>query len=170
MGLQESAPQDPLGPKSPTWVMDNVVLELKTVAALLRAARDVHLQSHWWSHGPTQYSDHVLFENAYEGLDEPLDTLMEKMVSSFGPESASMEDVSRGSSHIVGEIFPSGSSPDADSLVGSSLAAEEMLRSALLLALEALDGGGHIGITVFLEDVVSQRERPLYLLRSRARV
>jgi DNA-binding ferritin-like protein len=59
----------------------------QSILAHLRALQWVYTTSHWTSAGPNSYSDHLLLQRLYEGLDKPIDALGERMVAYFGPQS-----------------------------------------------------------------------------------
>ena len=66
--------------------MNNLkVLQLLLVA--LRSAHWSHWTSHWQVKGSSFYGDHELMERLYTGLVDEIDTLAEKIVSSFGSDS-----------------------------------------------------------------------------------
>ncbi|MBD3260150.1 MAG: hypothetical protein GF334_00465 [Candidatus Altiarchaeales archaeon] len=57
---------------------------------LLGAMRAMHWNywtSHWQVSGSSFYGDHLMFSRMYEALVEEIDTLAEKMVGTFGPDS-----------------------------------------------------------------------------------
>lgn len=60
---------------------------LCVLLATLRAAHLIHWTGHWQVKGDTQYGDHLLLERVYTALADEIDTLAEKVVSTFGCEA-----------------------------------------------------------------------------------
>ena len=66
--------------------MQNAAQQLSDLLATLRAVHFIHWTGHWQVKGSPYYGDHLLLQRLYEGLDNEIDTLAEKLVAMFGVE------------------------------------------------------------------------------------
>lgn len=98
---------------------------MRIILAILRAQYLSYQTSHWQARGPGGYGNHLLFQRLYEGVQEEIDTLGEKMVGYFG-ESAVDLDVSL---DLITDM--AGRWREAGDLFDRGLESESELQSAL---------------------------------------
>ena len=67
-----------------------VVAHLGRVLAHLRAMYLSYQTSHWQTHGPTYYGDHLLFQRLYESVQDEIDALAEKIVGYVGGDGVDL--------------------------------------------------------------------------------
>jgi DNA-binding ferritin-like protein len=142
------------------------------ILAHLRALQWVYTTSHWTSAGPNSYSDHLLLQRLYEGLDKPIDALGERMVAYFGPQSVDPGVINGKAQQLVEEAstefahLPDGSRSDAAGL----LAAEKSLQRHIRAAWKANQDSGDemsLGIDDYLMGLANERDEAIYLLKQR---
>lgn len=69
------------------------VAGLRVLLALLKAQVIVFQDAHWEVRGPAFYGDHLMFQRLYEGVQEHLDQLAEKMVALYGPSAVNAKRI-----------------------------------------------------------------------------
>jgi hypothetical protein len=72
-------------------IREEVLPMLRIVFAILRAQYLDYQTSHWQTRGPAYYGNHLLFQRLYEGVQEEIDALGEKLVGYFGIEAVDLE-------------------------------------------------------------------------------
>lgn len=139
---------------------------LCVLLATLRAAHIIHWTGHWQIDGSAQYGDHLLLERIYTGLEDEIDALAEKIVSTFGPQAVDpvhqismMEETSK----VLTE-------PCADVLV-RSLEVEEKLQKLFKATFDELECMGYLtlGMNDHIMNMANNHDTYIYLLRQRLR-
>lgn len=131
---------------------------LSTLQAIERLEHSAHLQAQ----GPEFYADHLLFGRLYEGVQDEIDGLSEKMVATFGPDVVDAD----ARAADAAELLARWEAGDGDAL-GRALAAELELQAAIAGALAA--GGLSPGLENFLQGLADDHETAIYLLQRRLR-
>jgi len=72
-------------------IREEVLPMLRIVLAILRAQYLSYQTSHWQTRGPAYYGNHLLFQRLYEGVQEEIDAIGEKLVGYFGIEAVDLE-------------------------------------------------------------------------------
>lgn len=143
-------------------VSKNTAIEmLQWLLAALRAQYWNYQQSHWQTKGPTYYGNHLLFQRLYESVQEQIDTLAEKMVGSYGPESVDGLDLGAKFEEFIRRWSEVGC------LHKRGLLSEEDLQKLIKWAYEKLKQMGELslGMDDFLMATASEHETNQYLLR-----
>jgi hypothetical protein len=129
----------------------------------LRAIQWAYTTTHWSTSGAGFYGNHLLLQRLYEGLNDPIDQLGERMVAYFGPESVN-PDLIQGLSHkIVTAFTRQGASPAFKLLL-----LEESLQAAIRKAWAANKGSGKamsLGLDDWLMGLANSRDEAIYLLK-----
>lgn len=139
----------------------NLLLQLLSI---LRALHWSHWTSHWKAKGETSYQSHLLFERLYTGAVEDIDTLAEKIVGEYGPESLGDFSVMEGSARfLLGH--------EGENLVSRALQMEAHLQTAIKTAYETLKANGELslGMDDYLMSLANAHETNIYLLRQNLR-
>lgn len=149
-------------------VLDGVETQQVLLGLLtaLIAARINHQTAHWQVRGTTSYGDHTLFDRLYTSIDAEIDTLAEKLVSLFGPESVDICCQKNGISIHLANIEEEGDSP-----VARSLAVEASLQRLFKVVYSELKERDELslGMDDFLMAMANSHETNLYLLKQRSR-
>lgn len=134
---------------------------LQHLLALLRAQYWNYRVSHWQTHGPHYYGNHLLFERIYNSLTDQIDTLAEKMVGTYGPDAVSSAEVLP-----LFEDFLVRWGKFSD-LHMRALLSEADLQASVKKVYTALKGCGELslGMDDFLMSLASDHETNQYLLR-----
>lgn len=138
---------------------------LKDLLACLRALQLHYYEAHWTAKGDPYYGDHLLFQRLYEALPASYDTLAEKMVAYFGPDSvATVPQISRMA--LFAEPWQ-----DYGDLYKSSLAAEEDLQVLIEAAYGIISEKNEmtLGLDDYLMALANDHETNIYLLQQRNR-
>lgn len=137
----------------------------QSILAHLRALQWVYTTSHWTSAGPNSYSDHLLLQRLYEGLDKPIDALGERMVAYFGPQAVAPRDINKRVNELLvicGERGLGG----LDCLYNL----EDWLQTSIRMAWKANQDSGDefsLGIDDYLMGLANERDEAIYLLKQR---
>ncbi|MFZ4768643.1 MAG: ferritin-like domain-containing protein [Ferruginibacter sp.] len=134
-------------------------------AASLRAVAVLHQNAHWICDKTTFYGDHLLFQRIYEKTDSHVDTVAEKTVGIFGAEFIKPSFFGK----IIAETLEQADSTNLDSLLATSLAAEQaLLKQAKELYDELKESGDMtLGIDDLIMSIASDHEENVYLLKQR---
>ena len=135
----------------------------KNMLALLRAAHQSFWTSHWQIWGDSFYGDHLMFQRFYEAMPEEVDSLAEKMVSMFGPDSVDLYDQS------VRMLSWISAWDKIDCPIKRSLAIEKNIQDALVLLKKEAENQGQmtLGLDDLLPAIANSHETNGYLLRQR---
>jgi DNA-binding ferritin-like protein len=139
---------------------------LCVLLATLRAAHLIHWTGHWQVKGDTQYGDHLLLERVYTALADEIDTLAEKVVSTFGCEA--VDPISQ--IDMISETSKVLADPCVDPLV-RSLEVEEKLQKLLSSTFSELECMDYLtlGMNDFIMGMANSHDTFIYLLRQRLR-
>lgn len=66
---------------------DACLVKLRALLAILRGQYFIYQTAHWQTQGLPAYSNHLLFQRLYEGVQQDVDNLAERMVGKFNNES-----------------------------------------------------------------------------------
>ncbi len=139
---------------------------LCVLLATLRAAHIIHWTGHWQVQGDSQYGDHLLLERVYSGISDEIDTLAEKIVSTFGPEAVDpLEQI-----NMMSETSKVLAEPCAEPL-SRSLEVEEKLQKLLASTFSELECMDYLtlGMNDFIMGMANTHDTYIYLLRQRLR-
>jgi DNA-binding ferritin-like protein len=137
----------------------------QSILAHLRALQWVYTTSHWTSAGPNSYSDHLLLQRLYEGLDKPIDALGERMVAYFGPQSVDPRDINK----LVNQLLVNCEERGLSGL-DCLYELEDWLQAGLRMAWKANQDSGDefsLGIDDYLMGLANDRDEAIYLLKQR---
>jgi len=136
---------------------------LAQLLSALVGIRMVHWTAHWMSKGTGFYGDHQLFERIYNEMTEEIDTLAEKCVAMFGPDSVQPFNlIALEMAHV--ERFKS-----LDCIYKRSLAAEEDLQITVRTCYDVLKKMAtlSLGMDDYLMSLANSHETYIYLLQQR---
>ena len=138
---------------------------LVALLAQLRAAHWSHWTSHWQTRGDPFYGDHQMFSKMYEGIEDEIDTLAEKLVGEFGP--AAVDPVAQ--AHLMANMLEAHASDDP---VQRALSVEEGLQDTFKHVYSELKDTGalSLGMDDFIMGAANTHDSFLYLLRQRTRL
>lgn len=132
------------------------------ILAHLRALQWFYWTAHWTVGGPSYYGDHLLLQRLYEGLNESIDELGERMVAYFGVGSVNPMAIQSLSQKVLMEIA---NVPDP---MRAALRMEESLSDSVRKAWQANQQHEmHLGLDDFLMGLANTRDTAIYLLRRR---
>lgn len=139
---------------------------LCVLLATLRSAHLIHWTGHWQVVGNTQYGDHLLLERIYTGIADEIDTMAEKIVSTFG--SMSVDPVHQ--IKMMQETTCVLTEPCKDVLV-RSLEVEEKLQKLFKASFDELECMGYLtlGMNDQIMAMANNHDTYTYLLRQRLR-
>tara|TARA_B100000900_G_scaffold416157_1_gene449592 strand:- start:4379 stop:4816 length:438 start_codon:yes stop_codon:yes gene_type:complete len=145
--------------------MQNAAQQLSDLLATLRAVHFIHWTGHWQVKGNPYYGDHLLLQRLYEGLDNEIDTLAEKLVAMFGVEIVNPAQ----QSVIMNQIIQSLSS--VQNPIMRSLNAEKKLMRLLEHTFKSLEKQNNLslGMNDFIAATANAHETYIYLLQQRTR-
>jgi len=137
---------------------------LQELLALLRAAQWSHWTSHWQTSGPQYYGDHLLLERLYTGITEEIDTLAEKVVAYYGPDSVdpvSQAKMMKSFLEMTAENDP----------IRRALRIETVLMTAFEESFRRLESMNRLplGLNDYLAATANAHDTFLYLLKQRTR-
>jgi len=164
--LGQGAKKNPVRRNSRRNPRQSDVKLFQKVLAHLRALQWVYTTSHWTSAGPNSYSDHLLLERLYEGLDKPIDALGERMVAYFGPQAVDPVAINGIAQKVLAGVGP------ARLRLSVLLNLEHSIQTGIKTAWKANQESGDemsLGIDNYLADLADQRDEAIYLLRQRLR-
>jgi len=137
---------------------------LRILLGYMRATHWVHWSSHWQVQGSTSYSDHLLLEKLYKSLNKEIDTLAEKIVAEFGPQSVNPLEQTYFLLGLVSDVCKEQSDPIYRSLLVER--SMQLILKSVHEKLKALNELG-LGIDDFLAATANEHETNLYLLIQR---
>ena len=139
--------------------------KLKSLLALLRATREIHLTSHWQASGDNSYGDHLLFERLYTGMEKEIDGLAEKMIPLCGADSVTIVTQTRWMANYAADI-----ANKAPAGLPRSIEAENCVKSFINDCLNSIDEEPEqpVGLVNFLEDLMEPHDTALYLMGQRS--
>ena len=145
--------------------MQNAAQQLSDLLATLRAVHFIHWTGHWQVKGSPYYGDHLLLQRLYEGLDNEIDTLAEKLVAMFGVEIVNPAQ----QSVIMNQIIQSLST--VQNPIMRSLNAEKKLMRLLEHTFKSLEKQNNLslGMNDFIAATANAHETYIYLLQQRTR-
>lgn len=117
---------------------------------------------HWNVQGRSFKSDHALFEDEYEALDETIDTVAERARTLGGMVQARLSDFLK--STTLKEADSTKLSSDA--MIASLLEGHEALIRSLRKDIEVVSDVGDEGTADFLTSLMSNHEKRAWMLRS----
>lgn len=142
----------------------DVIAALQNVMCRLQSLNILHKTAHWTTAGDTSYSDHLLFQRLYESIDDEIDQLAERMVSTCGASSVDPVLIAINvAEHVV--IANSESC-----VVTRNCDAERALVDCCVYCIDLIEmymRSSATGWNDFLGGVISEHERHIYLLEQR---
>jgi DNA-binding ferritin-like protein len=141
----------------------------QNILAQMRALQWLYTTSHWTSSGPNSYSDHLLLQRLYEGLDKPIDALGERMVAYFGPQSVDPVVINAEAQDLIASLKMRGASSIPLHQINKL---EALLRKEIRDAWRANQDSGDefsLGIDDYLMGLANERDEAIYLLKQRLR-
>ncbi len=143
---------------------DRTLRKLQSLLAILRAGHWSHWTSHWQVKGNPYYGDHLLMERLYTGMVVEIDTLAEKIVAQYGPDS--VDPICQ--AQAMEGFLELQTNPDP---IQRALAVETYLLEELARVFKDLESYGtlSLGLNDFLAATANSHETYLYLLRQRTR-
>lgn len=135
---------------------------LQALLSVLRAAHWSHWTSHWQAQGEASYSDHQLMERLYEGIEDEIDTLAEKIVGEYGP--VAVAPVPQAQQTIQSLLYHDHHDP-----IIRALKVEENIQPILSKVYDQVKslGGMSLGLDDYIMSIASAHETNIYLLRQR---
>ena len=136
---------------------------MKTLLAYLRALYQFYQSTHWKSSGDHYYADHLLYQRLYEGVQEELDEVAEKLIGISG-ETNAVEPVNSGETAVK---FLAGMIDDdtpASEFPQRAIAAEKKF---LDMIDKIMNDGVSNGVEDLLQGICNTHETHLYLLQQR---
>lgn len=134
-------------------------MELSNLLPYLRALSQMYQHAHWKSEGKNYYGDHLLFERLYDGVNDEIDVVAEKIIGVSGETDAV---------NVEGDI------ETATDLAKTMLEGKDFVSQAinaekgLIELIGQLMGGEQTdGVEDMLQGIASQHEEHLYLLQQR---
>jgi DNA-binding ferritin-like protein len=148
--------------------MDTTHRATKLIAdllATLRATQWIHWTGHWQASGNPYYGDHLLLQRLYEGLNDEIDTLAEKMVAMYGIDSVNPAAQAELFNRIVQRLSKE------QSPILRSLNTELKLMGMLEATFKELEAMGKLslGLNDFIAAAANNHETYVYLLKQRTR-
>jgi len=134
---------------------------LQEVLGLLKGQYWNYWTSHWQAKGDDYYGNHLLFQRLYEGMQEEIDTLAEKIVGYFGEEQVE--------NTIISEKMESWLQKwnETRDLMDRAIQTEQDMQNVFKAAYEKLKDANDIslGLDDFLMATANAHETNLYLLQ-----
>ncbi len=139
---------------------------LKVLLATLRSAHLIHWTGHWQVMGDTQYGDHLLLDRVYSSFPDDIDTLAEKIVSTYGPDSVDPVEQSKMMAECTSVL-----TPPCEPVLERSLQIEEQLQKLLKATYDKLKECDNLtlGMDDFIMALSNTHDTFIYLLRQRLR-
>jgi len=133
---------------------------LQEALALLRAQQWNYWSSHWQAQGDNAYGNHLLFQRLYEGMEDRIDALAEKIVGYFGAEA--VDD-----SLIIEKTQKWIKKWEGGELVSRAILSEHDMQSTFKTAYDRLkdDDALSLGLDDYLMAAANDHETNLYLLQ-----
>ena len=143
--------------------MDYRTKALCTLLACMQAVRLQHQNGHWVAKGCSSYSDHELMERLYDGMDDEIDALGERIVG--------LCDHDPKVDHMLDKAckFVQKWCARSDCSIERSLLAEKFLLQILEALYGRMEDSGQmtLGLEDFLAGIASHHEEHCYLLKQR---
>lgn len=141
------------------------IAALRVLLALLKAQVIVFQDAHWEVRGPSFYGNHQMFQRLYEGVQEHLDVLAEKMVALFGPSAVSPKKITSLSLRWV-DRWVSDTREVPDVLHERALKAESDFAEIVTFVYDLLQAENtlSLGMDDFLMSMANDHETYQYLL------
>lgn len=132
--------------------------------AALRAAHWSHWTSHWQIKGNPYYGDHLLLERLYTALNAEIDTLAEKCVAFYGPESVNPVAQARMMTDILKQH-------EVAEPILRALRIEQVLQAMFTDTFNTLERSKQLslGLNDFIAAAANAHETAIYLLQQRLR-
>ena len=145
--------------------MQNAAQQLSDLLSTLRAVHFIHWTGHWQVKGSPYYGDHLLLQRLYEGLDNEIDTLAEKLVAMFGVEIVNPAQQSVMMNQIIQNLS------SVQNPIMRSLNAEKKLMRLLEHTFKSLvkQNNLSLGMNDFIAATANAHETYIYLLQQRTR-
>ena len=145
--------------------MQNAAQQLSDLLATLRAVHFIHWTGHWQVKGNPYYGDHLLLQRLYEGIDNEIDTLAEKLVAMFGIEIVNPIQQSMKMNQIIQNLS------SVQNPIMRSLNAEKKLMRLLEHTFKSLEKQNNLslGMNDFIAATANAHETYIYLLQQRTR-
>jgi DNA-binding ferritin-like protein len=140
-------------------------VNMKNLLSYARALSQMYQHMHWRASGQNYYGDHLLYERLYDGVQDEIDIIAEKIIgieddsNAVGP--ASDADLT---ASLVKKFTSDGDSPDE--FPQQAINAE---KGFLELISSLVEKGISDGIDDMLQSIANKHEEHLYLLQQRAR-
>jgi len=143
--------------------------ELTVLLTVAEAVAMLHRTNHWTASSQSYYSDHKLFETLYDGLNEDIDTLAEKIVGLGSDAGVDVHDRINGMAQILSEMYAPHTVGSVSVLAERSLAAEFFLLRIAALAIRSMKelGSATPGVENMLQQFCDSREEAIFHLRRR---
>lgn len=143
----------------------NLFQPLSELLALIRSAQMISQTYHWSISGPQFYGDHQLLQRIYEGIDDQIDGLGEKIVNNGG--SVCPQDQSKLVSQFVAQFTAKDNQPD--SLINACLAIETAVIDKVNLVIQQLESSQKLSDALdnFLQGLADEHDVFVYLLKQR---
>lgn len=148
--------------KQPNIDKANTAVEvLQEVLGLLRGQYWNYWTTHWQVKGPNYYGNHLLFQRLYEGMQEEVDSLAEKIVGYFGSEEVENSVIMEKMHHWFDEWNK------INDPFERAIRSEHDMQSAFKVAYDKLKNMEDIslGLDDFLMATANAHETNLYLLQ-----
>lgn len=138
---------------------------LTVLLSYLRALYQMYQHMHWKAEGPNYYSDHLLYQRLYEGVEDELDGVAEKIIGLHNDP------------HMIDSITDSATAAqavemlmedrhDPETFQKTAIRAERIL---LKLIKQLMEEDTTDGLEDMLQGLANKHEEHLYLLQQRNR-
>lgn len=148
-------------------VLANGSNDMSTILSFLEALEEMYEHMHWHSSGNNYYGDHLLYERLYDETEEEVDSVAEKAIGIFGPDTIGPNKNTAMTANIVSSLISD--TDTADKFPILAIKAEEKFISIVSDALTSMEKNNELtdGIDNLLQGVVDLHESHLYLLKQR---
>lgn len=137
---------------------------MRGLLAYTRALYQMYLGFHWESSGCHYYSDHLLYQRLYEGVQGEIDQLAERILGTDSSNGLDPVTDVEAAAKMLGGMTSDSSGPG--DFPEEAIRAEETF---LELLTKTIKDGVSDGTEDLLQGIASQHEEHLYLLRQRAK-
>ena len=144
--------------------------ELSALIAVAQAASSIHRSAHWIARGQSFNSDHEMYGELYESLNEGIDVIAERAVGLGADACVDVVTLTESAAQVIRELCAPSTVPAPDALAERSLAAEFFLLRFADCVIKSMREIGTLssGIDNMLQEFCDSRERALYKLRRRS--
>lgn len=139
---------------------------LSGVLTYLQYLRFLHQTNHWNASGSVSYSDHLMFQRLYEGVEDEIDSAAEKLLGYVKHPGGMRVDSQVGALSALSALFPE-SIPMTSRSYLAELVFLDVLEHFSQLARDS--GKSTVGIDDFLASLSDAHETNLYLLKQRVK-